>query len=61
MKVSQLRQVLEAAARMYRDGGNAAAAQSLSEIASLCAGRDAMTAASFSRLIEKAADVANRT
>jgi hypothetical protein len=55
MKVSQFRQVLESAARIYRESGNAAAANSLTELSSLCAGRETITVTSFASLIAKTA------
>jgi hypothetical protein len=55
MKVGQLRDVLDSAARMYSETGNVSVARSLNEITRLLDGRDAMTVASFAALIEQTA------
>jgi hypothetical protein len=54
MKVATFRAILEAAERLYRDGGNEAAAQALSLLARLLSTRDAMTVAAFAALLAKA-------
>jgi len=51
MKVAAFRAILEAAATLYRDGGNEARALSL--IARLLSGRDAMTVPAFAALIAR--------
>ena len=47
MKLDAFRAVLAAAERLYRDGGNASAAQALDLLARLVVGRGAMTVAAF--------------
>lgn len=54
MKVGQLRKVFEAAEEIYRAGGNASAAHSLSQLSSLCADHEAMTVSSFAKRLSKA-------
>lgn len=53
MKVSQLKQVLECTADMYRDSGRTDVSESLLEFASLCKGREKMTVAALAKLIDK--------
>jgi hypothetical protein len=47
MKVAAFRAILEAAEKLYRDGGNERAAQALNLLARLSVGRDEMTIAAF--------------
>jgi len=47
MKVAAFRAILEAAEKLYRDGGNERAAQELSLLAKLLVGRDTMTVAAL--------------
>jgi len=54
MKVAAFRAILQAAEGLYRDGGNETAAQALSLLARLLAGRDTMTVAAFAALLAKA-------
>jgi hypothetical protein len=54
MKIAAFRAVLAAAERLYRDGGNETAAQTLSALARLLAARDTMTVAAFAALLAKA-------
>jgi hypothetical protein len=54
MKVAAFRAILAAAEGLYRDSGNATAAQTLSLLAQLLAMRDAMTVAAFAALLDKA-------
>jgi hypothetical protein len=54
MKVAAFRAILAAAERLYRIGGNEAAAQALSLFARLLAARDAMTVAAFAALLVNA-------
>lgn len=56
MKVAAFRAILEAAAKLYRDGGNDVAAHALSLVARLLSGRDAMTVPAFATLIGKISD-----
>jgi hypothetical protein len=60
MKVAQLREVLESAAQLHRGSGNAAAALSLEQLASLCGGHEALTVARFAALIAKPAGDGDR-
>jgi hypothetical protein len=54
MKVAQLKKVLDQAAQMYRDSGSSDAAESLRDFSQLLVGREAMTVASFAKLVDKA-------
>jgi hypothetical protein len=54
MKVAAFRAILVAAERLYRDGGNAQAAQALSLLARLLAARDTMTVSAFAALLANA-------
>jgi hypothetical protein len=56
MKVSQFIKVMEAAGRMYREGGDTSIARSLSEFAEFCADYQSMTVANFAKLIAKVAE-----
>ena len=47
MKVAAFRAILEAAEKLYRDGGNERAAQELSLFAKLLVGQDTMTVAAL--------------
>jgi hypothetical protein len=51
MKLGDLRKIFEAAERIYREAGNATAAEALKEASSLCEGRESMTVAAFAKLI----------
>jgi len=53
MKVSQLREIFESAAQIYRDSGNAPVANSLGEISTLFVGSEPMTVSAFANLIAK--------
>jgi hypothetical protein len=53
MKVAAFRALLSAAEGLYRDAGNAAAAQALNLLAGLLAAHDVMTVAAFAGLIAK--------
>jgi hypothetical protein len=50
MKLGDLREIFKAAEGIYREAGNAAAAEALKEVSSLCDGRDSMTVAAFAKL-----------
>jgi hypothetical protein len=54
MKISQLQNILEAAAIIYRDAGNSAASQCLTQFSDLFVSHDAKTVASFSKALAKA-------
>jgi exo-beta-1,3-glucanase (GH17 family) len=54
MKVAAFRAILTAAEGLYREGGNATAAQALNLLARLLAARDAMTVAALAALLAKA-------
>ena len=51
MKLGDLQNIFDAAAQLYRDRGDEAAAQALKEVSSLCDGRESMTVAAFSKLV----------
>lgn len=51
MKLGDLRKIFEAAEGIYREAGNATAAEALKEASSLCDGRDSMTVAAFAKLV----------
>ena len=51
MKLGDLREIFKAAQVIYREAGNAAAAEALKEVSSLCDGRESMTVAAFSKLV----------
>jgi len=51
MKLGDLRKIFEAAEHIYREAGNAAAAEALKEVSSLCDGRESMTVAAFAKLV----------
>jgi hypothetical protein len=51
MKLGDLRKIFEAAEGIYREAGNATAAEALKEVSSLCDGRDSMTVAAFAKLV----------
>jgi hypothetical protein len=51
MKLGDLRKIFEAAEGIYREAGNATAAEALKEATSLCDGRDSMTVAAFAKLV----------
>jgi hypothetical protein len=51
MKLGDLREIFKAAEGIYREAGNAAAAEALKEVSSLCDGRDSMTVAAFAKLV----------
>jgi len=51
MKLGDLRKIFEAAEGIYREAGNAAAADALKEASSLCDGRESMTVAAFAKLV----------
>jgi hypothetical protein len=55
MKVSQLKQVLSQAGRLYRESGRDDLADALETFASLTTGRETMTVPAFTRLIAQAA------
>jgi hypothetical protein len=50
MKLGDLRKIFEAAEHIYREAGNAAAAEALKEVSTLCDGRDSITVAAFEKL-----------
>jgi hypothetical protein len=50
MKLGDLRKIFEAAEHVYREAGNAAAAEALKEVSTLCDGRDSMTVGAFVKL-----------
>jgi len=51
MKLGDLRKIFEAAEHIYREAGNAAAAEALKEVSGLCDGRETMTVAAFAKLV----------
>ena len=51
MKLGELRKIFGAAEHIYREAGNAAAADALKEISGLCDGRESMTVATFAKLV----------
>jgi hypothetical protein len=51
MKLGDLRKIFEAAEGIYREAGNAGAAEALKEASSLCDGRETMTVAAFATLV----------
>jgi hypothetical protein len=51
MKLGDLRKIFEAAEGIYREAGNAAAAEALKEASNLCDGRETMTVAAFAKLV----------
>jgi hypothetical protein len=51
MKLGDLRTIFEAAAHIYRETGNEAAAQALKDISSLCDGRESMTVTAFAKVV----------
>jgi hypothetical protein len=51
MKLGDLRMIFEAATHIYREAGNAKAADALKEISGLCDGRESMTVAAFAKLV----------
>jgi hypothetical protein len=51
MKLGDLRKVFEAAERIYREAGNAKAAEALKEASSLCDGRESLAVAAFAKLV----------
>jgi len=54
MKLGELHRIFGVAENIYRDAGNTPAADALKAISSLCEGRDTVTVAAFSTLVEKA-------
>jgi hypothetical protein len=53
MKLGDLRKIFEAAERIYREAGNATAAEALKEASSLCDGRESTTVAAFAKVVAK--------
>lgn len=51
MKLGDLREIFNAAERIYREAGSAAAAEALKDVSSLCDGRESMTVAAFAKLV----------
>jgi hypothetical protein len=51
MKLGDFRKILDAAAHIYREAGNEAAAGALKEISGLCNGRDSMQVTAFAKLV----------
>ena len=52
MKLGDLRKIFEATEHIYREAGNAAAAEALKEASGLCDGRESMTVATFAKLAD---------
>lgn len=57
MKLSELKKVFDAAADVYRDAGNEAAAEALKKISFVCEGRESTTVAAFAKLVADRASV----
>jgi hypothetical protein len=53
MKLGDLQKIFHAAEHIYREAGNAMAAEALKEISGLCDGRETMTVDAFSKLLAK--------
>jgi hypothetical protein len=53
MKLGDLQKIFEAAEHIYREAGNARAAEALKEASGLCDGRGTMTVATFAKLVAK--------
>jgi hypothetical protein len=51
MKLGDLRKIFEAAEGIYREAGNAMAAEALKEASALCDDRESMTVAAFAKLV----------
>jgi len=51
MTLGDMREIFEAAAQLYRDRGDEAAAQALKEVSSLCDDRKSMTVPAFAKLV----------
>jgi hypothetical protein len=51
MKLGDLHEIFKVAEGIYREAGNAAAAEALKEVSSVCAGRESMTVAAFAKLV----------
>lgn len=51
MKVAELRKILGVAERIYREAGDATAAEALKELSFLCQGRETITVAAFAKLV----------
>jgi hypothetical protein len=53
MKLGDLRKIFEASEHIYREAGNASAAEALKEASGLCEGRETMTVDAFAKLVAK--------
>jgi hypothetical protein len=53
MKLGDLRKIFEASEHIYREAGNASAAEALKEASGLCDGRETMTVDAFAKLVAK--------
>jgi hypothetical protein len=51
MKLGDLQKIFEAAEHIYREAGNAAAADALKEVSGLCDGCETMTVAAFAKFV----------
>jgi hypothetical protein len=51
MKLGELKKVFDAAAVVYQEAGNEAAAEALKEVSRLCEGRESKTVAAFAKLV----------
>jgi hypothetical protein len=53
VKLGDLQKIFQAAEHIYREAGNASAAEALKEASGLCDGRETMTVDAFAKLVAK--------